>query len=106
MRAVSIGPSGLVLIQRSAQSTLTNKSRLRLLQQREQHLQDLFSDAKERLVKLSEDQAKYSQLLESSILEVWIRTCVIPVALLTKIQPIGCASSIGNQCNGVLPSKG
>jgi len=59
--------------QKIAQSTLTNKSRLRLLQAREQHLQDLFSEARERLAKLSEDGARYSQLLETSILQGLLR---------------------------------
>jgi V-type H+-transporting ATPase subunit E len=38
----------------SAQSTLTNKSRLKLLHKREEHVQDLFATAREELVKLSE----------------------------------------------------
>lgn len=37
----------------SAQSNLTNKSRLRLLHQREEHVQDLFATARAELVKLS-----------------------------------------------------
>ncbi|KAG8934156.1 V-ATPase V1 sector subunit E [Tulasnella sp. 417] len=57
----------------AAQSTLTNKSRLRLLQAREQHLQDLFSEARAGLLKLSEDQGRYAQVLESSILEGLLR---------------------------------
>jgi len=59
--------------QKIAQSTLTNKSRLKLLQAREQHLQDLFSEARERLVQLPQDKAQYSQLLESSILQGLLR---------------------------------
>ncbi|KAG8948523.1 V-ATPase V1 sector subunit E [Tulasnella sp. 424] len=59
--------------QKIAQSTLTNKSRLRLLQAREQHLQDLFSEARAGLLKLSEDQGRYAQVLESSILEGLLR---------------------------------
>ncbi|KAG8985012.1 V-ATPase V1 sector subunit E [Tulasnella sp. JGI-2019a] len=59
--------------QKIAQSTLTNKSRLKLLQAREQHLQDLFSEARERLSKLSQDQARYTQLLETSIAQGLLR---------------------------------
>ncbi|KAG8882698.1 hypothetical protein FRB97_007838 [Tulasnella sp. 331] len=59
--------------QKIAQSTLTNKSRLKLLQAREQHLQDLFSEARERLSKLSSDQARYTQLLETSIAQGLLR---------------------------------
>jgi len=51
------------------QSTQTNKSRLRLLQSREQHLQDLFSTTRAEISKLSEDEGKYVQLLQSSILQ-------------------------------------
>ncbi|TDL22510.1 ATPase V1/A1 complex subunit E [Rickenella mellea] len=52
-----------------AQSTQTNKSRLRLLQKREEHLQDLFSNAREQIQELSKDEGRYYQLLESTILQ-------------------------------------
>lgn len=55
---------------RSAQSNQTNKSRLQILQTREQHLQELFDGAKERLAELTKDQAKYSELLNGLILQV------------------------------------
>jgi len=54
----------------SAQSTQTNKSRLRLLQAREEHLQDLFSAARSKIITLSEDEGKYLQLLEGIIVQV------------------------------------
>lgn len=54
----------------SKQSTQTNKSRLRLLQAREQHLQDLFSTAREQVTVLSKDEGRYTQLLEGVIVQV------------------------------------
>jgi len=59
--------------QKIAQSTLTNKSRLKLLQAREQHLQELFNEARTRLTELPKDESRYSQVLESSILEGVLR---------------------------------
>jgi hypothetical protein len=54
----------------SAQSNQTNKSRLEILQTREQHLQELFDGAKERLAELTKDQGKYTELLKGLILQV------------------------------------
>lgn len=54
----------------SAQSTSTNKSRLRVLQTREQLLQDLFTDARGKISELSSEEGRYSQLLEGIIVEV------------------------------------
>ena len=54
----------------SAQSTQLNKSRLRLLQRREEHLQSLFEKAREQLLVLSKDEGRYAQLLEGVILQV------------------------------------
>ena len=51
----------------SAQSTLTNKSRLKLLQQREEHLQDLFATARSSIVSLSSSEDRYVQFLENVI---------------------------------------
>ena len=53
----------------SAQSTLTNKSRLKLLQQREEHLQDLFATAREEVDALAKDEARYVQFLEGVIVQ-------------------------------------
>ena len=54
----------------SAQSTSTNKSRLRVLQAREQLLQDLFSEAQNKISDLSADEGRYVQLLQGIIVEV------------------------------------
>ncbi|PVG01270.1 putative vacuolar ATP synthase subunit E [Serendipita vermifera] len=50
-----------------AQSTQTNKSRLKLLQAREQYLSELFAVAREELLTLSKDESRYVQLLEETI---------------------------------------
>lgn len=55
--------------QKIAHSTLTNKSRLKLLQQREEHLQDLFNTARTSISDLSANESAYSQFLESNILQ-------------------------------------
>ncbi|KAN0061357.1 V-ATPase V1 sector subunit E [Thecaphora frezii] len=55
--------------QKIAQSNQSNKSRLKILQTREQHLQTLFDQAKERLSGLTEDQQTYKQLLQKLILQ-------------------------------------
>lgn len=64
----------------SAQSNQTNKSRLQVLQTREQHLQDLFDGAKEKLKELSGDEGKYSELLKGLILQVGSRSIVSQLA--------------------------
>jgi len=53
----------------SHQSTLTNKSRLRLLHRREEHLQDLFAAARTQIARLADDEARYVQFLESVIVQ-------------------------------------
>ncbi|KIJ39910.1 hypothetical protein M422DRAFT_780918 [Sphaerobolus stellatus SS14] len=60
---------GAEVAQKIAQSTQTNKSRLRLLQAREEHLQDLFATARSKIITLSQDEGKYTQLLEGIIVQ-------------------------------------
>jgi len=60
---------GALTAQKIAQSTFTNKSRLKLLHRREEHVQDLFSSAREALVALSKDEGRYRQFLTSIILQ-------------------------------------
>ncbi|CAE7139617.1 unnamed protein product [Rhizoctonia solani] len=52
-----------------AQSTQTNKSRLKLLHAREQHLSDLFTNARNQLLELSKDEQKYEDLLKGIIVQ-------------------------------------
>jgi vacuolar-type H+-ATPase subunit E/Vma4 len=69
---LSVGISICVLqsSQRSTQSTHVNKSRLRLLQSRQQLLNQLNEEAKKKLFEISQDKAKYQTLLEDLILQV------------------------------------
>lgn len=67
----------------SSQSTSTNKSRLRVLQAREQLLQDLFSEARIKISDLPTDEGRYTQLLEGIVVEVRHYICrVSPSALM------------------------
>ena len=54
----------------STQSTQTNKSRLRLLQARDECLTDLFATARNQLLELSSNEGRYVQLLEGIITQV------------------------------------
>lgn len=63
----------------SAHSTLTNKSRLKLLQQREEHLQDLFDSARAQIVDLASQEGRYVQFLEGVIVQ----------GFLTLMEPEG-----------------
>ncbi|KAH8096808.1 ATPase V1/A1 complex subunit E [Cristinia sonorae] len=58
---------GAETAQKIAHSTLTNKSRLKLLQQREEHLQDLFESARSQIVELASQEGRYVQFLEGVI---------------------------------------
>ncbi|KAM5537137.1 hypothetical protein V8D89_009283 [Ganoderma adspersum] len=60
---------GAEVSQKIAHSTLTNKSRLKLLQQREEHLQDLFTTARGSIDELANDEARYVQFLEGIIVQ-------------------------------------
>ncbi|KAH9923893.1 ATPase V1/A1 complex subunit E [Fomitopsis serialis] len=64
---------GAEVAQKIAQSTLTNKSRLRLLQQREEHLQDLFLSARELVNDLAQDESRYVQFLEGVIVQGFLQ---------------------------------
>lgn len=48
---------------------MTNKSRLKLLQQREEHLQDLFSTARSSITELAVEEGRYVQFLEGVIVQ-------------------------------------
>lgn len=56
----------------SAHSTLTNKSRLKLLHLREQHLQDLFQASRDQLVSLSLS-SQYVQFLQGVIVQGFLQ---------------------------------
>ncbi|THH32357.1 hypothetical protein EUX98_g1838 [Antrodiella citrinella] len=60
---------GAETAQKIAQSTLTNKSRLKLLQQREEHLQDLFEVARSQILDLAAQDGRYVQFLEGVVVQ-------------------------------------
>ncbi|KAK1231383.1 V-ATPase V1 sector subunit E [Marasmius sp. AFHP31] len=64
---------GAEISQKIAQSTSTNKSRLKLLHRREEHLQELFSAARDEVLKLSEDDSRYVQFLEGVIVQGYLQ---------------------------------
>ncbi|KIY62228.1 ATPase, V1/A1 complex, subunit E [Cylindrobasidium torrendii FP15055 ss-10] len=70
--------------QKIAQSTLTNKSRLKLLQRREEHLQELFTDAREQVRGLSKDDGRYEQFLEGIITQAYLQIQESSVTVLAR----------------------
>jgi len=63
---------GAEVAQKIAHSTLTNKSRLKLLHLREQHLQDLFQAAREQLTTLA-SSSQYVQFLHVNIVQGFLQ---------------------------------
>jgi V-type H+-transporting ATPase subunit E len=55
--------------QQITRSTVANKSRLRVLSARQELLNDLFEDSREKLVTVTKDKKKYQDLLKDLILE-------------------------------------
>jgi len=75
---------GAEVAQKIAQSTQTNKSRLKLLQAREQYLQDLFAAARAQLVTISGDRGRYVQLLEGLILQCLLQQMESEVTVYSR----------------------
>ncbi|KAJ1833013.1 V-ATPase V1 sector subunit E [Coemansia sp. RSA 2711] len=59
--------------QRILTSTLINKSRLEILQQRQQMLDSVFAEAQQALAKVPDDQEKYSQLLVNLCAQAFVQ---------------------------------
>ena len=57
------------MAQQIAASNITNKSRLRILNARQQVLDAIFEDARKRLPNIQKDQKKYEETLKNLILE-------------------------------------
>ena len=53
-------------------SNITNKSRLRVLNARQQVLDSIFEDARKKLPQIQKDSAKYEVMLKNLILEVTV----------------------------------
>ena len=58
------------MAQQIAKSNINNKSRLRILNARQQVLDSVFQDARTNLPEIQKDQQKYRNLLKNLILEV------------------------------------
>lgn len=71
---------GAEVSQKIAHSTLTNKSRLRLLNLREQHLQDLFQAAREQLATLA-SSSQYVQFLQGNSVQGFLRLLETEVSI-------------------------
>lgn len=70
----------------SAQSNLTNKSRLKLLQRREEQLQELFSIARTSILTFAEDEGRYSQFLEGAVVQGFLQLMETRVTLHVREQ--------------------
>ncbi|KAJ3526399.1 hypothetical protein NMY22_g10180 [Coprinellus aureogranulatus] len=75
---------GAEVAQKIAQSNLTNKARLRLLNRREEHLQDLFSTARNAISTLSQDEGRYTKFLEDVILQGFLQILEPSVTVHTR----------------------
>lgn len=72
----------------SAQSNLTNKSRLKLLHRREEQLQELFAIARSQIVTFAEDEGRYTQLLEGAIVQGFLQLMEPNVTLIAREKDI------------------
>ncbi|KZP18468.1 ATPase, V1/A1 complex, subunit E [Athelia psychrophila] len=75
---------GAEVAQKIAQSTLTNKSRLKLLHRREEHLQDLFSTSRSSILALAGDDGRYTQFLEGIIIQGFLQLMESNVTVLAR----------------------
>ena len=51
---------------------MLNQARLKVLKARDDHVSNVYEDAKKQLVTISQDPSRYPQLLEGLISQVWI----------------------------------
>ncbi|KAG1768874.1 ATPase V1 A1 complex subunit E [Suillus placidus] len=77
---------GAEVAQKIAQSNLTNKSRLKLLQRREEQLQELFSIARTSILTFAEDEGRYSQFLEGAVVQGFLQLMETRVTLHAREQ--------------------
>lgn len=68
----------------SAHSNLTNKSRLKLLHRREEHLQELFEEARTAVEGLAKDSGRYVQFLEGVIVQGFLQMLEPEVKVLAR----------------------
>ncbi|KAJ7349465.1 ATPase V1/A1 complex subunit E [Mycena albidolilacea] len=82
---------GAEVAQKIAQSTLTNKSRLKLLHRREEHLQDLFSTSRASVVALAKDDGRYVQFLEGVIVQGYLQVFESSVTVHSRKRDVALA---------------
>jgi V-type H+-transporting ATPase subunit E len=75
---------GAEVAQKIAQSTLTNKSRLKLLHRREEHIQDLFSTSRLSILSLATSEGQYTQFLEGVIVQGFLQLMESNVTVLAR----------------------
>jgi len=83
---------GSEVAQKIAQSTLTNKSRLKLLHRREEHLQDLFSTTRSSITTLATEQSRYVQFQEGVILQAFLQIMEASVTVLVRKSDLAVAT--------------
>ena len=79
----------------SAQSNLTNKSRLKLLHRREEQVQELFEAARLQIVTFAEDEARYTQFLEGAIVQGLLQLMEPDVTLIVRGKDVERAQKAG-----------
>jgi len=72
----------------SAQSNLTNKSRLRLLHRREEQVQELFETARSQIATSAEDEDRYFQFLEGAIVQGFLQLMEPHVTLIVREKDV------------------
>jgi len=87
---------GAEVAQKIAQSTQTNKSRLRLLQAREQYLHTLFDGAREQLLSLPKEEGRYEQLLQGVIVQGLLQMMETSVTVLCRRKDAKIAQKAGD----------
>jgi len=83
---------GSEVAQKIAHSTLTNKSRLKLLHLREQHLQDLFQTSRDSLASLS-SSSQYVQFLEGVIVQGFLQLLESEVLIHVRERDVHVATA-------------
>jgi len=98
---------GAETAQKIHQSTLTNKSRLRLLHRREEHLQDLFASARTQIARLADDEGRYVQFLEGVIVQGLLQllepSAMVYVRAKDEVvagRALGCAKKTYHEISG------
>ncbi|KJA18244.1 hypothetical protein HYPSUDRAFT_45404 [Hypholoma sublateritium FD-334 SS-4] len=75
---------GAEVAQKIAQSTITNKSRLKLLHKREEVLQEIFTAVREPKVPICESGSRYEQFLESILTEAYLQILEPKVVIFSR----------------------